>query len=224
MLNVKEVTKRENLRKLYSMFDIKHYHDKLCMLCWDEDYCAIDALNEVGDIFADDILRNNNLYTALDAIDTYVAEAMKSKNWEYDNLYDICHLSLEYVFDEYIGVDIIKNMVYNDCVEVVRENDLDISQEELEGLCTRLFDYSYAYRETFYNLKRYLKVRYGESKIVKGLSKQLNLNIGDTFMVGHLPQKFTLTNKGITTKGELINQQHLLCILFGDYEIRKVEK
>jgi len=224
MLSKKEVVKRQDIRKLYSMFDIKYYHDRLYTLCWDEDYCAIDALNEVGDIFADDILRNNNLYTALDAIDTYVAEAMKSKNWEYDNLYDICHLSLEYVFDEYIGVDIIKNMVYNDCVEVVRENDLDISQEELEGLCTRLFDYSYAYRETFYNLRRYLKVRYGESKLAKGLSKQLNLNIGDTFMVGHLPQKFTLTNKGIATKGELINQQHLLCILFGDYEIRKVEK
>ena len=28
---------------------------KYVMLCWDEDYCAIDALNEVGDIFADDI-------------------------------------------------------------------------------------------------------------------------------------------------------------------------
>ena len=224
MLSKKEVVKRQDIRKLYSMFDIKYYHDRLYTLCWDEDYCAIDALNEVGDIFADDILRNNNLYTALDAIDTYVAEAMKSKNWEYDNLYDICHLSLEYVFDEYIGVDIIKNMVYNDCVEVVRENDLDISQEELEGLCTRLFDYSYAYRETFYNLRRYLKVRYGESKLAKGLSKQLNLNIGDTFMVGHLPQKFTFTNRGIITKGELISQQQLLHILYDGLSVRKVDE
>ena len=224
MLSKKEVVKRQDIRKLYSMFDIKYYHDRLYTLCWDEDYCAIDAINEMKDDFVEGILHNNNLYDILDIIDTYVAKALKSRGGEYANLYDICYLSLEYVFDEYIGVDIIKNMVYNDCVEVVRENDLDISQEELEGLCTRLFDYSYAYRETFYNLKRYLKVRYGESKIVKGLSKQLNLNIGDTFMVGHLPQKFTLTNKGITTKGELINQQHLLCILFGDYEIRKVEK
>ena len=224
MLSAKEVTKREDFRKLYNMFDMKHYHDKLYTLCWDEDYCASDAIDEVGDIFADDILHNNNLYTALDTIDTYVAEAMKSRDWEYDNLYDICHISLEYVFDKYIGVDIIKNMVYNDCVEVVRENNLDISQEKLEALHTKLFDYSYAYRETFHNLERYLKVRYGESKLAKGLSKQLNLNIGDTFMVGHLPQKFTLTKNGIIANSELISQQYLLCILFGEHEIRKVEK
>lgn len=224
MLKAKEVTKRENLRKLYSMFDMKHYHDKLYMLCWDEDNCASDAINQVEIDFADDILHNNNLYTALDAIDTYVAEAMKSRDWEYDNLYDICHLSLEYVFDEYIGVDIIKNMVYNDCVEVVKENNLSISQQELEAEYDKLFDYSYAYRETFYNLERYLKVRYGESKLAKGLSKHLNLNIGDTFMVGHLPQKFTLTKNGIIANSELISQQYLLCILFGEHEIRKVEK
>lgn len=224
MLKMKEVNQREDLRKLYSMFDVKAIHDRMYMLCWDEDYCASDAIDEIGDIFADDILHNNNLYTALDAIDTYVAEAMKSRDWEYDNLYDICHISLEYVFDKYIGIDIINTMVYNDCVVVVIKNNLDISQKELESLHTKLFDYSYAYRETFYNLERYLKVNFGGSKIAKGLSKHLKLNIGDTFMIGHLPQKFTLTNKGITTKGELINQQHLLCILFGGHEIRKVDE
>lgn len=227
MFNAKEVTKKENLKKLYSMFDVKHYYDKLYMLCWDEDYCASDAIDKVGDIFADDILHNNNLYNLydiLDTVDTCVAKALKSRDWEYNNLYDICHISLEYVFDKYIGVDIIQNMVYNDCVEVVRKNNLDISQEKLEALHTKLFDYSYAYRETFHNLERYLKVRYGESKLAKGLSKQLNLNIGDTFMVGHLPQKFMLTKNGIITDGELISQQYLLCILYGDHEIRKVDE
>lgn len=224
MLSKKEVVKRQDIRKLYSMFDVKAIHDRIYMLCWDEDYCAIDAINEIKDDFANGILHNNNLYDILDTIDTYVAKALKSRNWEYNNLYDICYLSLEYVFDEYIGIDIVNTMVYNDCVEVIRENNLDITQKELEGLCTKLFNYSYAYRETFYNLKRYLKVRYGESKLAKGLSKQLNLNIGDSFMVGYLPQKFTLSKNGIIADGELINQQYLLCILYGEHEIRKVEK
>lgn len=224
MLSEKEVVKRQDIRKLYSMFDIKYYHNRLYTLCWDEDYCAIDAINEMKGDFAEGILHNNNLYDILDIIDTYVAKALKSRDGQYANLYDICYLSLEYVFDEYIGVDIIKNMVYNDCIEVVRKNNLNISQEELEGLCTKLFNYSYAYRETFYNLERYLKVRYGESKLAKGLSKQLNLNIGDSFMVGCLPQKFTLSKNGIIANGELISQQYLLCILYGEHEIRKVDE
>ena len=43
-------------------------------------------------------------------------------------------------------------------------------------------------------------------------------------MVGHLPQKFTLTKNGIIANGELISQQYLLCILFGEHEIRKVDE
>ena len=186
-----------------------------------EDFSATDAKFEVDQFFAREVY--NSVGFSPNYIARYIYEINGAKH-DFNTMEDIYLHVLQYIFDMYIADDIADAVVYNECVDYINEHNIAISEDELRVFINARFDWSYSFREAFDSFTRQLKAEYGKSSIGKSLAKQLNLKVGDTFTIGALSNKYTITNDGITCNSRWISQQQLLHILYDGLSVRKVDE
>ena len=153
-----EVSQQERFKDLYSLFSMHDYVEKFKGILFENDNSAQDAVDIIVEEWSQEIMATK--FNA-DYLAPFIEKALKQKDVDIVDMEQIFKYTLEYIFDEFISIDILEALTFNYLVDYVNANNINISSENIWSIIFERMDYtSCSYKEELNELKEEIKNDY----------------------------------------------------------------
>ena len=153
-----EVSQQDRFKELYPLFSMHDYVEKFKGVLFEDDNSAQDAVDIISVEWAYEIMQTK---FNMDCIAPYIEKALKQKDVDIVDMNQIFKYTLEYIFDEFISVNIIDAITFNYLVDYATTNNINVTSENIWSIIDRQLDYtSCRYNDALDELKEEIKNDY----------------------------------------------------------------
>ena len=153
-----EVSQQERFKDLYPLFSMHDYVEKFKGILFENDNSAQDAVDIIVEEWSQEIMATK--FNA-DCLAPFIEKALKQKDVDIVDMEQVFKYTLEYIFDEFISVDILEAITFNYLVDYAKADNINVSSENIWGIIYERLDYtSCSYKEALNELKEEIKNDY----------------------------------------------------------------
>lgn len=144
-LEHKNVPINDKFSDFYPLFHMNNFVKYFKELLHRDNNCAQDVCNILDYDWAEEIIDDKRFNA--DILARFIYDSMNDRDFELTCMKDFYHYVLEYIFDNYISIDICETIIYNDCIDYINESNIDMSENTLTNLISKYFDWSEPYED-----------------------------------------------------------------------------